>query len=55
VGISACSPPAWDPDFGCYDILVLGRRDRMSRAYHRFIDRIERRRPAGPAPSGPDD
>jgi putative hemolysin len=55
MGFLACSPPAWDPDFGCYDVLVLGRRDRLTPAYHRLIDRIERRRPDGPPPSKPED
>jgi putative hemolysin len=45
MGFRACGPPAWDPDFECYDVLMLGRRDRLGRAYERFIDRIESRRP----------
>ena len=42
MGFRACGPPAWDPDFCCYDFLVLGQRDRMSRLYLAFIERIER-------------
>ena len=42
MGFLACSSPAWDADFGCYDVLMLGRRDRLTRTYHAFIDRIER-------------
>jgi L-ornithine Nalpha-acyltransferase len=42
LGFLACSPPVWDPGFGCYDILVLGRRDRMSKLYRSFVQRIER-------------
>lgn len=42
VGFLAASPPTWDPDFGCYDVLMLGRRDRLGRSYQRFLDRIER-------------
>ncbi len=42
LGFRACSPPAWDPGFGCYDVLMLGRRDRMSRLYTGVIERIER-------------
>ena len=42
MGFLACSAPAWDADFGCYDVLMLGRRDRLTRTYAAFIDRIER-------------
>jgi putative hemolysin len=48
IGFRACGPPAWDPDFCCYDLLVLARRDRMSRRYNAFIERIERRLPIQP-------
>lgn len=46
LGFRVCSPPTCDPDFRCYDFLVLARRDRMSRLYHNFVDRIERRQPS---------
>jgi putative hemolysin len=42
LGFRVCGPPAWDPGFGCFDILMLGRRDRFSRLYQRVVDRIER-------------
>lgn len=42
LGFLSCSPPAWDPGFGCYDILMLGRRDRLSRLYNAVVERIER-------------
>ena len=42
LGFRACGPPAWDPGFGCFDMLMLGRRDRFSRLYTRLVDRIER-------------
>ena len=42
LGFRACSPPAWDPGFGCYDIMMLGRRDRFTRLYTALVDRIER-------------
>jgi putative hemolysin len=42
MGFRACSPPVWDGEAGCYDLLVLGRRDRLTKAYQRFVDRIER-------------
>jgi len=45
MGFLACSPPAWDPDFGSYDVLMLGRRDRLTRTYGAFIHRIERNLP----------
>jgi len=45
MGFLACSPPAWDADFGCYDVLMLGRRDRLTRTYRAFLDRIERNLP----------
>lgn len=44
-GFRVCSPPAWDPDFACYDFLVLARRERMGPLYHAFVDRIERKLP----------
>jgi len=43
MGFLACSPPGWDPEFRCYDLLMLGRRDRLTKLYHSFIDRIERK------------
>ena len=46
MGFLACSPPAWDADFGCYDVLMLGRRDRLTRTYAAFLDRIERNLPS---------
>ncbi len=45
MGFLACSAPAWDADFGCYDLLMLGRHDRLTRTYAAFIDRIERNLP----------
>jgi putative hemolysin len=42
LGFLACSPPVWDPGFGCYDIMMLGRRDRFSRVYEGIVRRIER-------------
>ncbi len=42
LGFRACSFPAWDPAFGCYDILMLGRRDRLSRFYNGVVERMER-------------
>ena len=42
LGFRACSSPAWDPGFGCYDLLMLGRRDRFSRLYNGIVERIER-------------
>ena len=43
LGFLACSPPVWDPGFGCYDILMLGRRDRFSRLYNGVVERIEKK------------
>ena len=45
MGFLACSPAAWDAEFGCYDVLMLGRRDRLTRIYGAFLDRIERNLP----------
>lgn len=45
-GFRACGAPAWDADFGCYDVPMLARRDRMSRTYERFLERVERAIPA---------
>lgn len=42
MGFRACGPPSWDPDFRSYDVLMLGRYDRLTRVYHGFINRIER-------------
>jgi putative hemolysin len=42
LGFRACGAPAWDPGFGCYDLLMLGRRERLSRLYNGVIERIER-------------
>ncbi len=42
LGFLACSPPVWDPGFGCYDLMMLGRRDRFSRLYTGVVERIER-------------
>ena len=50
LGFLACSPPVWDPGFGCYDVMMLGRRDRLSRLYNSFVDRIERQIAAGKRP-----
>jgi putative hemolysin len=47
LGFMSCSEPAWDPGFGCYDILMLGRRDRLSRLYNGVVERIERSVAAG--------
>ena len=38
LGFLACGAPAWDPAFGCYDLLVLGRRDRLSPLYNRVVE-----------------
>jgi putative hemolysin len=43
LGFCACGAPAWDPGFGCYDLLMLGRRDRFGRLYTGVVERIERR------------
>jgi hypothetical protein len=32
----------WDPGFGCYDLLMLDRRDRFTRLYTGVVERIER-------------
>ena len=45
MGFRACGAPAWDADFGCCDVLMLGRRDRLSKLYAAFLDRIERNLP----------
>jgi putative hemolysin len=45
MGFLACSPPAWDPEFAAYDLMMLGRRDQLTRVYHAFIQRIERNVP----------
>lgn len=42
LGFRACGEPAWDPGFGCYDVLMLGRRDRFTRLYNGVVERIER-------------
>lgn len=42
LGFLVCSPPVWDPGFGCYDLMMLGRRDRFTRLYNGVVDRIER-------------
>ncbi len=42
LGFLACGEPAWDPGFGCYDLPVLGRRDRLTRLYTGVVERIER-------------
>jgi len=47
LGFLACSPPVWDPGFGCYDIMMLGRRDRFTRLYNGLVDRIEKKIVAG--------
>lgn len=46
LGFLACSPPVWDPGFRCYDLMMLGRRDKFSRLYNGLVERIERRRAA---------
>lgn len=43
LGFLACSPPVWDPGFGCYDLMMLGRRDRFSRLYTGVVERIEKK------------
>jgi putative hemolysin len=43
LGFRSCGAPAWDPAFGCYDLLVLGRRDRFGRLYTGVVERIERK------------
>jgi putative hemolysin len=45
MGFRVCSPPTLDPEFGCYDLLVLARRERMTPLYQTYIDRIERHLP----------
>jgi putative hemolysin len=53
LGFLACGAPAWDPGFGCYDLLMLGRRDRFKRLYHGVIERIEgKRRQTGSRETG---
>lgn len=47
LGFRACSAPAWDPDFRCYDVLMLGRRDRFTPLYRAMVDRVERGVPTG--------
>jgi putative hemolysin len=47
LGFLACSPPVWDPGFRCYDILMLGRRDRFTGTYEAIVRRIERQRARG--------
>lgn len=47
LGFRACSPPAWDPGFGCYDVMMLGRRDQFSRLYNGVVERIERQLASG--------
>jgi putative hemolysin len=42
LGFLVCSPPVWDPGFECYDLLMLGRRDRLARLYTEGVKRIER-------------
>jgi len=42
MGFRTCGPPAWDPDFGSYDVLMLGRRDRLTKVYENYVKRIER-------------
>lgn len=46
MGFLACGPPVHDPDFGCYDVPMLGRRDRLSGFYRAFLERIERNLPS---------
>lgn len=52
LGFLACSEPVWDPGFGCYDILMLGRRDRFTPLYNRVVERIERQLAANRAATG---
>jgi putative hemolysin len=52
LGFRACGPPAWDPGFGCYDLLMLGRRDQFTRLYHGVVERIEGKRSGAGAPEG---
>jgi putative hemolysin len=57
LGFRACSPPVWDPGFRCYDIMMLGRRDRFSRVYEGIVRRIDRLTSTGQeaAPTKADD
>lgn len=43
LGFLACSPPVWDPGFRCYDLMMLGRRDKFSRLYNGVVERIEKK------------
>jgi putative hemolysin len=43
LGFKVCSPPALDAGFGCYDFMMLGRRDRFSPLYYRVLERMEKR------------
>jgi putative hemolysin len=52
LGFLACSEPVWDPGFGCYDILMLGRRDRFTPLYNRVVERIERQLAANQTATG---
>ncbi len=47
LGFRSCSVPAWDPEFHCYDVLMLGRRDRFTPLYRAMVDRVERGAVAG--------
>jgi putative hemolysin len=42
LGAKIAGPPAWDPDFGTYDLLVLFRRDAGSDYCAGFLARMER-------------
>jgi putative hemolysin len=50
LGFRACGPPAWDPGFGCFDLLMLRRRDNPSRLYNGLAARIESRLRANSKP-----
>ncbi len=53
MGFLVCGAPAWDPGFRCYDLPVLGRRDRFTRSYTGVVERIERHvRASHVAPEG---
>lgn len=43
LGFLVCSPPVWDPGFRCYDLMMLGRRDKFSRLYNGLVERIEKK------------
>jgi len=42
MGSAVCSPPAWDPDFRCHDLLILFRRDQPGDHCTQFLERMQR-------------